>query len=103
MDHKEPAMWERIKIVTSSIWAFVLPFLRQLLTQAGPVLMTSAMTAVKLIADNGLGSSGEQKRDMAFRAIAADLQAKGIEIGVQVTTSMINAAIEVAVQKLKAD
>jgi hypothetical protein len=96
-------MWERIKIITSSVWQFALPFLRQLLTKAGPVLMTSALSAVKLVADNGLGQSGAEKRALAFHAISADLKAQGINLGVEVSTSLVNAAIELAVQKLKAE
>lgn len=94
-------MWDRLRIITSSIWQFVLPFLRQMMTKAGPVLATSALAAVKLVAENLNDKSGAEKRDLAFATIKSDLASKGVEIGVQVSTSMINAAIEMAVQKLK--
>jgi len=63
--------------------------------------MASALNVVKLIADNGLGRTGAEKRDMAFQAISAELRSKGFEIGVQVSVSAINAAIELAAQHLK--
>ncbi|MDD2367354.1 MAG: phage holin, LLH family [Desulfuromonadaceae bacterium] len=96
-------MWETIKIISSSVWRFALPFLRRLLTGSGTILLTSALSAVKMIADSGIGSSGAEKRELAYHVIAEDLKGKGITLGVEVSTSMINAAIELAVQKLKAD
>ena len=43
------------------------------------------------------------EEDLVSPEIVVDLKGKGIELGLQVTTSMINAAIEAAVQKLKAE
>lgn len=96
-------MWEKIKIIMSSIWEFVLPFLRQLMHQAGPVLAAAALSAVKVTASSLKDASGAEKRQAAFDAIVADLGKQGLQIGIDVSTSMINAAIEVALQKIKAE
>lgn len=87
-------MWEKIRLMNSACWHFVAPFLRQMMSQAGPILAAAALEAVK--ASVGGGSSLE-KRQKAFTAVQADLTQRGIVIG----TSMINAAIELAVVSLK--
>lgn len=94
-------MWEKIKILTSSIWAFILPFVRQLMSAVGPILAQAAIAAVTNAATNA-GASNAEKRDAAFNDIVTSLEAQGIKLGVDITTSLINAAIEVALQKLKA-
>lgn len=94
-------MWEKFKIISSSIWAFVLPFLRQLMSKAGPILAAAALSAVKAVAANATGASNPEKQKLAFEAIVSDLQRQGINVGVDVGTSMINAAIEVAYQATK--
>lgn len=100
---KEATMLERLKLITSSLWSFIAPFVRIFLSSAGPVLASAAMKAVQAAAHYYAGESGATKRDEAFKMIVSDLQRQGVEIGVQVTTSMINAAIEAAVAKLKAE
>jgi len=96
-------MWERIKIVSSSIWVFVLPYLRMLLSKAGPILAAAALEAVKVVAANASGATDDQKRNLAFQAIGESLKTQGIAIGVDVSTALVNAAIETAVLKLKSE
>jgi hypothetical protein len=93
-------MWEKIKIMSSGVWLFVLPFLRSMMKQAGPILAAAALSAVKAAATN-TGASGTEKRAAALDSIGKELQSQGIKIGVDVSTSLINAALEMAVQKLK--
>lgn len=95
-------MWEKMKLVMSSMFDFVLPFLRQLMTAAGPALAQAALAAVAVAAASAGGTTSNEKRDMAYRQIANDLKMQGIQVGVDVTTSMINAALEVAYQKTQA-
>ena len=95
--------WTKAKLVCSSIWGFVEPFVKIFLSKAGPVLASAAMQAVQATAVSLAAKDGSTKRDNAYQLIVEDLKTQGLSIGVDVTTSMINAAIEAAVQKLKAD
>jgi len=92
-------MWEGMKIMMSNIWNFVLPFLRQLMTKAGPILTAAAMEAVKV----AVGKNGAAKREDAYKRIVSDLEVQGIRVGTEVGSSLIYAAIEVAVQATKAE
>jgi hypothetical protein len=94
-------MWEKIKLVTSAIFDFCLPFLRQLAKDAGPILAKAALAAVKIVAANYSGATSSAKRDAAFELIADDLKKQGVTIGIDIGTSLVNAAIEIAYQKIK--
>lgn len=85
----------------SDVFEFCLPFLRQMMTRIGPVLMIAATNAVTILAQNAAGLTGASKRDEAFRMITKDLQTYAIQVGIDVSSSMVYAAIEVAYQKLK--
>jgi len=93
----------RFKLFFSGLWSFLQPFIAIFLSKAGPLLASAALAAVKATADSMSGASGADKRDAAFKAIEADLMRQGVAIGAEVTSSMINAAIEAAVQKVKRD
>lgn len=86
-----------LKAVTSGIWTFILPFLKILLTQGGQLLAQTAMNTVTAVAANYAAAPGDQKKAIAFDVITASLKKQGIEMG----ASVINAAIEAAVQKIK--
>lgn len=86
-----------LKAVTSGIWTFILPFLKILLTQGGQLLAQTAMNTVSAVAANYAAAPGEQKKAIAFDVITASLQKQGVQLG----ASVINAAIEAAVQKIK--
>jgi hypothetical protein len=94
---------EKLKLVFSNIWDFIAPFVKIFLTSAGNILAASALTAVKAVAESMMGSDGDTKRKAAFDVIVRDLKSQGLTLGVQVTTSMIYAAIEAAVQRVKAE
>ena len=94
---------ERLKLVFSKIWEFLAPFVKIFLSSAGQILGSVALQAVRNIAQDTTLVTDSDKRGAAFDAIVVDLKGKGIELGLQVTTSMINAAIEAAVQKLKTE
>lgn len=61
----------------------------------GPLLAEAAMAAVTVAAD--INVSDSEKREKAYELIAEDLRSKGVIV----TASVINMAIEAAVQKLK--
>ena len=89
--------WEKMKVVFSDIWDFLAPFVKIFLSGAGMILAEVAMKAVTEIALTMGDADGDTKRKEAFQRIQAELIAKGITLSV----SVINAAIEAAVQKLK--
>lgn len=72
-----------------------------LLTQYGPILAEAAIQAVKITAENLSGKTDAEKRDYAYQLIVQDLKTKGITVGVNVGNALVNAAIEMAVLKLK--
>ena len=100
---KEDTMLERLKLITSSLWGFLAPFVKIFLSAMGPALAKAALAAVMNTEKYYAGEPGATKRDEAYKMIVSDLTRQGIEIGAQVTGSMVNAAIEAAVQKLKAE
>ena len=95
-------MWLQLKAMMLGVWAFLAPFLEMFMTRAGIVLAGVALQAVAAVgADNTL-LTDDDKRKAAFDKIVEGLVAQGIQVGVEVTTSMINGAIEVAVRHQKA-
>jgi hypothetical protein len=93
-------MLEKLKFITSSAWHFLRPLIAIFLTQVGPILAQAATAAV---ADQaGRAVAGYEKRAGAYTDIERQLLTAGIAVGTDVTSSMINAAIEAAVLKLKA-
>jgi len=86
-----------LRLLTSNIWEFVKPFLVILLSNSGQILAQAAMNAVTNVALAYGNSSGEQKRQLALDSVGKELQRQGIEMG----ASVINMALEAAVQKLK--
>jgi hypothetical protein len=91
----------RLKLVFSWIWDFLKPFVAVLASAIGPVLAATAESAVKAVAEGAL-TGDKERRDAAFDLAVANLKTQGYQIGAQVTVSMVNTAIELAVQKLKA-
>lgn len=88
-----------LKMWLGKVWEFLKPMLTVFLSQAGQILAAAALRAVKAVAENYGKEDGAVKRDAAFVMIREDLRAQGITLG----ASVINMAIETAVQKLKAD
>lgn len=89
----------KFKFMMSSIWAFLLPFVQILLTKGGIILASVAMEAVALVAESMKDAEGTEKKDVAFEIIKEKLKDQGIDLA----SSVINAAIEAAVLKLKAN
>lgn len=90
-------MWTWIKLAASSIGNFLLPFVKIFLSSLGPVVAKAAMAAVTTTAESLKGATGAEKRDAAYKLIVDELKQQGVTVA----ESMINAAIEAAVQKLK--
>jgi hypothetical protein len=90
------AFSEWLKIIFGVIGAFLVPFIRQFLAAGGVLLANAAMAAVVAVEQSAL--TGDEKRAVAFRAIVAELKAKGITLA----ASTVNSAIEAALAKLKA-
>jgi len=89
-------MWDKMKFFLSDIWIFLQPFVKQLLSDSGRILARSAIRAVTIVAQTMTAADGKDKRQAAFDLILMDMKSSGIEIG----TSMINAALEAAVINL---
>ncbi|MDY0199315.1 MAG: hypothetical protein RBR68_16050 [Tenuifilaceae bacterium] len=92
-------MW--IKLFFSKIWDFVKPFIVVLLSKSGTILATSAIQAVTTTAHCLANKDSSEKRQSAYNLIVDDLKKQGISVGIEITSSMINTAIELAVQKIK--
>lgn len=92
-------MFDRIKFFLSEAWSFLQPFVKQLMTNAGKTLAIIALNTVKEVANTMGDADGEAKRAAAFASIKGQLKEAGLSLG----TSMINAAIEAAVIKMKAE
>ena len=90
-------MFEKMKFILSQAWDFLAPFIRQMMTAAGPILMNAALTAVTQTTASMQTADGAAKRAAAFDMIKDDLEQQGLALA----TSTINAAIEAAVLKLK--
>jgi hypothetical protein len=90
-------MFEKMKFVMGRMWNFLAPFIRQMMTAAGPMLADAALKAVTEIEVSWQSSDGEEKRAMAFEKIKDDLAQQGFSLA----TSTIHAAIEAAVIHLK--
>lgn len=88
-------MWQAIKLYSSKTWTFLLPIIKIFMSQAGTTLASIALNAVQLVANGAMNN--DEKKAAAFAQITDELKAKGIELG----TSVINLAIEAAVQKMK--
>ena len=89
--------WEKMKVVFSGIWDFLAPFVKIFLSSAGTILAEVAMKSITEIAMTMGDADGDAKRKEAFKRIQAELIGKGIVLSV----SVINSAIEAAVQKIK--
>ena len=96
-------IWDRIKFAASWIFNFLKPTIKMFAKKAGRVLANVAIEIVTEIAKDPklLKKSGEEKRKAAYERIEKRLIDESIAIGVEVTTSMINEAIEIAYRNLQ--
>ena len=88
-------MWSKIKFVMSGVWGFLNPIINIFMSKSGEALADIALSAVYAVATTDMTNS--EKRDAAFKMILENMKAKGLEV----TGSVINLAIEAALQKLK--
>jgi len=93
------ALWEKLKLIMTQVFDFLLPFISRFLTEAGQFALMAAFKYVPVIAMTMTGKDGDEKRKEVFRLIMEEAKAKGIEL----STSLVNAAIEAAVAKFKKD
>lgn len=84
------SFYEKMKIVFSSVFTMLLPFVKQFLSSYGPILLGAAKAAVAVYAAQQLSSL--EKREGAYGVIVHDLQAQGITIASSVVYSAIEAA-----------
>jgi LL-H family phage holin len=89
------AFSEWLKVIFGAIGTFLVPFIKRFLAEGGLALSAAATEVVQMLASTSM--SGDDKRKEAFRLIVERLKAKGLNL----STSLINAAIEAAVAKLK--
>jgi LL-H family phage holin len=89
------AFSEWIKIIFGAIGTFLIPLIKRFLTDGALALAAAATEVVTMLADTTM--TGEDKRKEAFKLIVERLKAKGITL----SSSLIYAAIEAAVAKLK--
>lgn len=86
---------DKLKFIMSNAWTFLKPFVKVLLSTIGPILMELALEAVKSAAATSMAN--DTKREYAFNKIANNLASNGLKV----SNSVINTALEVAVQKIK--
>ena len=92
-------MFEKMRFIMSQLWDFLAPFIRQMMTEAGPILARAALDAVASVATSMQSADGSAKRAAAFDQIKDSLARQGIALA----TSTINMAIEAAVVKIKGE
>jgi len=88
---------DKVKFLMSSIWEFLLPLIRVLMTNGGEVLAKAASDSVRIVAVTCTDKTGAEKREVAFKMILATLTAAGITL----SKTFVNAALEAAVVKMK--
>ena len=81
---------------TKTVFAFLLPILEDNSAKLLAALLPIALDVVTSLADNG--KTGVEKRAAAVDAI----KAQAIQAGLNATTSAVNLAVELAVQKMTA-
>jgi LL-H family phage holin len=89
------ALSEWLKVIFGAIGTFLIPLIKRFLTDGAIALAEAATEVVTLLANTTM--TGDEKRKEAFRLIVERLKAKGIVL----SSSLIYAAIEAAVAKLK--
>lgn len=88
-------MLDVFKLIMSNVWVILKPMVLAFLSKSGTILLEVATEVVKNLAAQDLSSS--DKREQAFKTIKSTLKSRKVEV----TDSLINAAIEIAVQKIK--
>jgi hypothetical protein len=87
---------QKVKLFFSKVGDFLTPLVKLFASEAGKVVADAALKAVSATAQYAFDND-EAKRKNAYDLILADLKYQGIKV----STSMVNAAIEAAVIKMK--
>lgn len=87
----------KLKVVGGEVWDFLYPFIQLFMSEMGQAVAQAAMVAVTECAATMGEADGQEKRKAAYDKMVAILAAKGITVG----ASVIYAAIEAAVQRIK--
>jgi predicted Rdx family selenoprotein len=93
-------MFEKIKIVMSSIFEYLLPYIKTFFTKYGAVVLSIATEVVMELAKNN-DMTWQEKRDTAFNQVGDKLVQQGITIGVDVSKTLIINSIQAAVSELQ--
>lgn len=83
--------------LTSAVWNFFWPVLRELMASGAEALLPVALEIVRSLAKADL--SGEQK----FTTAVDRLRSQAVEYGIDAGVSVLRFAVESAVQKMKAE
>lgn len=86
-------MWEKIKFMASSVWAFIEPTVKVLLTEAGRLAMRSALAAVRVAAERE-NLTGKEKFALAVDLVQTDLVAKGKTLLIRHVNKIVELAYE---------
>jgi hypothetical protein len=81
--------------VSSAVWNFYGPILRQLFASGTSALLPLALDIVRSLAP--LNKTGAEKRDMALKR----LQTEASAVGIKAAESLLRFTIESAVQRIK--
>lgn len=96
------ALFRWLGNLLGEIWEFIKPLLREGIRDELKTLLPIALEAVTRLAPLATMSGGE-KRLAAFRQIKKEIGAMALGASITIGTSLINTAIELALQKLKSE
>ena len=83
-------MLEKLKILRSNLWPYILPFLRRLMREGGTILAGIALTTVHAVESSVPGTN---KRELAIKIVKEQLKERGLAFA----KAEIAAAVELAV------
>lgn len=96
----------KLKFLWSWLWAFLKPVIALMLSELGRALAQAAANAVREAAGLPAQVTDLERRKIAYNNVVNNMKKAGYvygEEGAKLTESMINTAIELALQGLKAE
>jgi len=96
-------MWKSIKKALGWVWGFIRPTVSQLLTETGKIVAGVAREVVVEAATAAVAGNlnGKDISTYARDRMKEVLLSKGVEVGVNASMSLINTALELALQEAK--
>lgn len=97
-------MITKLKFIWSWVWPLLRPIVIFFLSELGKDLAAAAAAGVRKAAGLPEGTTNLERHKVAYNIVVRDMKAVGQtlgEDGAKLTESMINTAIEVALQNLK--